>query len=62
MNIGFIGMGYMGLPMAQNLLKKGFSLTVYNRTKEKAEPLLTNGAKWASTPRELAAQVDSSSR
>lgn len=58
MNIGFIGMGYMGLPMAQNLLKKGFSLTVYNRTKEKAAPLLTDGAKWASTPRELGVHTD----
>jgi 3-hydroxyisobutyrate dehydrogenase len=32
MNIGFIGLGRMGLPMAQTLLNAGFELTVYNRT------------------------------
>jgi 3-hydroxyisobutyrate dehydrogenase-like beta-hydroxyacid dehydrogenase len=57
-NIGFIGMGYMGLPMAQNILKKGFPLIVYNRTKQKAESLLENGAKWASSPREVARLTD----
>jgi len=56
--VGFIGMGYMGLPMAQNILKKGFPLIVYNRTKQKAEPLLEKGAKWASSPRELASAAD----
>jgi 3-hydroxyisobutyrate dehydrogenase len=37
-NIGFIGLGSMGLPMAQNLEKAGFPLSVYNRTAAKAEP------------------------
>jgi 3-hydroxyisobutyrate dehydrogenase-like beta-hydroxyacid dehydrogenase len=58
MTIGFIGMGYMGLPMAHNILKKGFPLAVYNRTKQKAESLLEKGAKWVSSPRELAQMAD----
>ncbi|KAF0993837.1 2-hydroxy-3-oxopropionate reductase [Geobacillus sp. TFV-3] len=37
---GFIGLGIMGSRMAENLLNSGYSLIVYNRTKEKAEPLL----------------------
>lgn len=58
MKVGFIGLGSMGLPMAQNILKAGFPLWVYNRTKEKAVPLMEQGAKWASSPTELAAQCD----
>ena len=42
--VGFIGLGHMGLPMAENVLKAGFPLWVYNRTKEKAAPLLEKGA------------------
>jgi 3-hydroxyisobutyrate dehydrogenase-like beta-hydroxyacid dehydrogenase len=53
MKIGFIGLGSMGIPMAQNILKKGFPLSVYNRTKDKATPLLEQGAKWAASPAEL---------
>ena len=56
--VGFIGLGHMGLPMAQNVLKKGFSLTVYNRSKEKAAPILEKGSGWASSPAELAGQCD----
>ena len=48
--IGFIGLGNMGLPMATNLLKAGHSLRVYNRTPEKAQPLLEQGAVLAETP------------
>jgi 3-hydroxyisobutyrate dehydrogenase-like beta-hydroxyacid dehydrogenase len=44
MKIGFIGLGQMGLPMATNLLKAGHDLTVFNRTAEKANPLLRIGA------------------
>ncbi len=58
MKIGFIGLGIMGSRMAQNLLQNGFNLVVYNRTKEKALPLLEAGAEWADTPRELAKKVD----
>ena len=43
-NIGFIGTGLMGFPMAKNLLKSGFKLKVFNRSIEKAEPLRKFGA------------------
>src|SRR5438132_2171934 len=52
--IGFIGLGGMGLAMATNLLKAGFGLRVYNRTAEKAGPLLEHGARLARTPAEAA--------
>jgi 3-hydroxyisobutyrate dehydrogenase-like beta-hydroxyacid dehydrogenase len=45
MKIGFIGLGKMGFAIAQNLLQAGHDVTVYNRTKEKAEPLAQSGAK-----------------
>ena len=48
--ISFIGIGVMGKSMASNLLKKGYELTVYSRTKAKAQELLACGAKWADTP------------
>ena len=41
-NIGFIGIGLMGLPMAKNLIKNGYNLKVYNRTFSKTEPLKSN--------------------
>jgi len=56
--IGFIGLGIMGKPMALNLLAKGFSLAVYNRTAEKAREFEEKGAKVASTPREVAATAE----
>ena len=52
--IGFIGLGNMGLPMAQNLLKAGYSLHVFNRTQARAQSLLEQGATWASSPRAVA--------
>lgn len=58
MNIGFVGTGIMGSRMAANLLKAGHSLTVYNRTREKAEPLIAKGAKRALTPADTADGVD----
>lgn len=57
-NIGFIGLGVMGRSMALNLLKAGYPLFVYNRTKEKAAPLLEQGAEWCTTPAETAAKAD----
>lgn len=45
-NIGFIGTGVMGRSMAGHLLDAGHSLRVYNRTKEKAQPLIEKGAVW----------------
>jgi 3-hydroxyisobutyrate dehydrogenase-like beta-hydroxyacid dehydrogenase len=44
MKAGFIGLGNMGLPMARNLLKAGHEVTVYNRTRERAENLRADGA------------------
>ena len=44
MNVGFIGLGRMGVGMAANLLKAGHRLTVYNRARAKAEPLIAQGA------------------
>jgi len=56
--IGFIGLGIMGRPMAQNLLKAGFQLTVYNRTKSPSELLVQSGATSASSPKEAAERSD----
>lgn len=52
--IGFIGTGVMGKSMAGHLLKAGYPLYVYTRTKEKAAELVDQGAKWASSPKEIA--------
>src|SRR5947209_20533632 len=52
--IGFIGLGGMGLAMAGNLLKAGFGLSVYNRTPEKARPVVELGARLARSPAEVA--------
>ncbi len=47
MKIGFVGIGVMGESMARHLMNKGYELTVYNRTRSKAERLLAEGAAWA---------------
>jgi 3-hydroxyisobutyrate dehydrogenase-like beta-hydroxyacid dehydrogenase len=57
-SIGFIGLGIMGQPMALNLARAGFPVTVFNRTAEKAAPLREAGAQVAATPAEAAAQAD----
>ncbi len=56
--IGFIGTGVMGRSMAGHLLKAGHPLTVYTRTRSKAEPLLAEGATWADSPADLAARSE----
>jgi len=56
--VGFAGLGLMGSRMAENLLKKGFPLTVWNRTEERCGPLATAGARVAKNPRELAESSD----
>ena len=56
--IGFIGTGVMGNSMARNLLKAGYEVFVYTRTKEKADELIVEGAKWATTPREISQQTN----
>jgi 3-hydroxyisobutyrate dehydrogenase-like beta-hydroxyacid dehydrogenase len=56
--IGFAGLGAMGAGIAQRLLDAGHEVVGWNRTKEKAQPLIDAGMGWADTPRELAASVD----
>jgi 3-hydroxyisobutyrate dehydrogenase-like beta-hydroxyacid dehydrogenase len=51
--IGWIGTGRMGYELAARLLRAGCDVAVWNRTREKAEPLLEAGARWASSPRIL---------
>jgi 3-hydroxyisobutyrate dehydrogenase/glyoxylate/succinic semialdehyde reductase len=58
MQIGFIGLGIMGSRMAANLLKAEHELKIYNRTIEKAEFLIKDGAQWCDTPAQLAQKVD----
>jgi 3-hydroxyisobutyrate dehydrogenase-like beta-hydroxyacid dehydrogenase len=58
MIVAFIGLGNMGQAIAHNLLKGGHQLTVFNRTKEKADTLLDAGAQWAATPAEAAEQAE----
>ena len=54
MNIGFIGVGNMGAGMANNLIKAGHTLTINEIARERATPLLEQGAKWADSPKEVA--------
>ncbi len=56
--IGFIGIGVMGNSMAQNLMHSGYQLTVYSRTKSKAEPLIAQGAIWKNNAAQCAAGQD----
>jgi 3-hydroxyisobutyrate dehydrogenase len=56
--IGFIGLGVMGKSMARHLLKAGYSLLVYTRTKEKAVDLLQEGAIWKDTVADVAKEAD----
>lgn len=56
--IGFIGLGIMGAAMAGHLIDAGYELSVYNRTKSKAEPLLARGARYCESPGKCAAGQD----
>ena len=58
MNIGFIGMGTMGAPMAGRLIEAGHDLTIHNRTRTREEALAERGAARASSPKEAAAGAD----
>ena len=68
--IGWIGMGRMGYPMAERLLKAGYDVSIWNRTRAKAEPLAKLGGKIVDKPSDLAmpfvvvcaASADSTSR
>lgn len=53
--VGFVGTGIMGAPMARNLIRAGFSVTVWNRTASKAAPLVEEGAVNAASPAAVAA-------
>ncbi|MFC1827355.1 NAD(P)-dependent oxidoreductase [Thermodesulfobacteriota bacterium] len=55
---GFLGLGIMGQAMAANLLKAGFDVTVWNRTADKCESLIRNGASHGETPAAIAANCD----
>jgi 3-hydroxyisobutyrate dehydrogenase-like beta-hydroxyacid dehydrogenase len=57
-HVGFLGLGLMGARMARNLKKKGFEVTVWNRTAARANELKADGVHVASTPAEVAARVD----
>ena len=56
--IGFIGLGLMGRPMSLNLVKAGYSVSVWNRTASRADELLAAGAKLAKSPQDAAAASD----
>ena len=56
--VGFIGLGIMGRPMAQNVLKAGFPLRVYDLLPQSMQTLVNAGAQAAASPKDLAAQVD----
>jgi 3-hydroxyisobutyrate dehydrogenase-like beta-hydroxyacid dehydrogenase len=56
--VGFAGLGAMGGGIARRLLDAGYNVTGWNRTRERAEPLVDAGMGWADTPRELAESVD----
>lgn len=56
--IAFLGTGLMGAPMVRNLLKQGYAVRVWNRTREKAQALVADGAWLAQTPHEAAAHSD----
>jgi len=58
MRIGYIGLGIMGKSMARNILKKGFTVVVYNRSQAAVQELVGEGAAAAGSPAEVASQVD----
>lgn len=58
MKIGFIGLGIMGRPMALNLVKRGYSLTVWSRREQSMQPLLDAGAEGAASAADAAAGAD----
>lgn len=58
LKIGWIGLGKMGKPMSEQLIRAGYPLQVYNRSKEKEAPLKKEGASSASSPKELLEQTD----
>jgi 3-hydroxyisobutyrate dehydrogenase len=58
MNIGFVGLGLMGGPMANRILGAGHTLYINNRTKEKSASLEAKGAIWCDSPAEVARKTE----
>ncbi|MBA4097930.1 MAG: 3-hydroxyisobutyrate dehydrogenase [Rhodospirillum sp.] len=58
MRYGYIGLGHLGGHLAASLLRNGFALTVHDRDRAAAEPLIAKGAAWADSPKALAARCD----
>ncbi len=58
MKIAFVGMGTMGVPMALNLLKAGYDVTVHNRTRDRERPVVEAGAQRADSPQAAAASAE----
>ncbi|HOG58404.1 MAG TPA: NAD(P)-binding domain-containing protein [Anaerolineaceae bacterium] len=58
LKLGYIGLGLMGKPMAQNLLKAGFPVVVHNRSRQKVEKLVRLGATAADNPAQVAERAD----
>ncbi len=56
--LGFVGTGVMGASMAENLMNAGHELHIFNRTKSKADRLISNGAHWCSSPGEVASNSE----
>jgi len=56
--VAFIGLGRMGHGMAGRYLDAGFALTVWNRSKAKADDLIARGARWAASPEDAASDAD----
>ncbi|MCM3603505.1 NAD(P)-dependent oxidoreductase [Robertmurraya korlensis] len=56
--IGFIGLGVMGKSMARNLVKEGYKVIAYTRTKEKAQDILDEGVAWIETPEAITEKAD----
>jgi 3-hydroxyisobutyrate dehydrogenase len=56
--VGWIGTGVMGRWMCHHLIAKGYAATAYNRTRDKAQPLLDEGAAWADSPKAVAERSD----
>jgi 3-hydroxyisobutyrate dehydrogenase-like beta-hydroxyacid dehydrogenase len=57
-SIGIVGLGLMGDCMATRLLNAGYKISVFNRTKEKAQSLIASGAKWCESPKSVASQSE----
>jgi hypothetical protein len=58
MRVAYIGLGNMGRPMVENILRAGQELTVWNRTRANMEPLIASGVRGASLAREVAQEAD----